>query len=149
MATSYEASGDTKLPFSIRLARTLFFVINFLLGALLFASCVVWIIEWFFGGHPTLFLGGLALIIPTFMFTITEWLAFYRRRRQIERILAVVMLGLSGFTVFGVAVNVGEAIYHGGQIPDGFEWFIVIGLGMAVYFLMCGACRLWSTRGYR
>jgi len=121
--------------------RHIFFAVNFGLS-LLFLACGVYCIGAM--KTPFSFLGGILFSGPTAAFAIGEWVAWYRRRKDIVLILAVACLCLSGLAVFGVATNVVEALQTGW--PHGFTWFVVIGSCIAGYFAFCGLMRLRSGR---
>ena len=124
-----------------RTMRTLFFIINFT-GAILFMmACVVAVGQ---AASPFSFLGGIMFFPPAATFAIAEWVAWYRRRYVLEKVLGGLCLGLCAFSAFGVVVNVGEALLS--SWPSGFEWFVVIGLAIASYFGVCGVYRLWYRR---
>jgi hypothetical protein len=100
----------------------------------------------FGGGSPGAFLGGLVFLAPAIAFVAAEWMAFYRKRRGIERILGFTMLGLTAFALFGVVANVAEAITSDDDVPvDFLLWFISIGLSIFLYFGLCGLFRIRTT----
>ena len=121
--------------------RTVFFVINFT-GAILFMMmCVVAVGQ---AASPFSFLGGIISFPPAAAFAIAEWVAWYRRRLAVEKVLGGVCLALCALSAFGVVANVAEALQS--SWPSGFEWFVVIGLAIASYFGICGVCRLWRRQ---
>lgn len=120
---------------------TFFFTINFGLAVLFLAGCTYCIgaME-----SPGSFLGGVAFFAPAAAFATAEWIGWYHARIDVVRVLAVLCLVLGGFFVFGVVANAAEALQSGW--PAGFEWFVVIGLGLASYFICCGIFRLRSIK---
>lgn len=137
-------ASDEAGVLKIKIMRHLFFMINFGLALLCLAGCVYSIgaME-----SPASFMGGIIFFVPTAVFAAAEWLAWYRERWDVLHALAVTCCLLGGFAVFGVVVNVAEAIWEGW--PGGFGWFVVIGLAIAGYFFACGILRLRSLRMFK
>jgi hypothetical protein len=59
---------------------------------------------------PGSFFGGIFGFLPILIYAIADWLAWYRNRPSVERILAYANLGCAAFLTVGVVTNVGEAV---------------------------------------
>ena len=121
-------------------AGTVFFAINFAVAAFLLVICIVAVVQ---AETPYAFLGGIMLLPAVTVAAIMEWVAWYRRKYALEKILGGLCFGVGALAMFGVVANVAEALQT--SWPDGFEWFVGIGLTIAWYFVICGAWRVWHS----
>ncbi|NLX57092.1 MAG: hypothetical protein GXY58_18440 [Planctomycetaceae bacterium] len=116
---------------------TVFFAINIIVAAfLIFISVVAVVLP----ESPYSFLGGIMLLPPAACAAIMEWVAWYRRGHVLERVLGGLCLGVAALVAFGVISGVAEALQD--TWPEGFEWFVGIGLAITSYFVACGAWRV-------
>jgi len=118
--------------------RTLFFIINLTVARLFMMMCVAAVGQ---AASPFSFLAGIMFFPPATAFAIAEWVAWYRHQFAVGKVLGGVCLGLCAFSAFAVVANVIEALQS--SWPSGFQWFVVIGSAIALYFGICGVRRLW------
>ena len=118
--------------------RHVFFLINFAGSVLFFFASVISILA---VQTPGSFLGGLAFFVPAGAFATAEWIAWFRKRRTVERMLGWLCLALAAFAAFGVVANAAEATTRG-RWPRGFGSFLSVGVLVAAYFVTCGIYRL-------
>lgn len=110
--------------------RTTFFAINFSMALLLMASSIAAI-----PGVETQ-VSGLCLLPVVTLYAGAGWLAWSRCRRDLERVLGVVCLGMGGLVLFAVVVGIWEAMWS--QPPAGFAWALLLLSCAGVYLGVCG-----------
>lgn len=120
----------------------LIFVTNFSMARLFLMACVYSI-----GAMetPGSFFGGIAFFAPAAAIARAEWIAWYRKRFDVLRPLAVCYLVFSALAMFGIISNVAAAVYVGWSL-EGIGWFIAIGLLIAIYLGGCGIYCLRVTK---
>jgi hypothetical protein len=119
---------------------TMFFAINFVFAVFIIFISVVAVVQ---SETPYSLLGGIMLLPVAAGVAIIEWVAWYRRKHALERFLGGLCFGVGALAAFGVIANVAEALNN--TWPDGFEWFVGVGLAIASYFVACGAWRIWHS----
>jgi hypothetical protein len=127
-------------PLWSRIARFVFFFINFWLAVLLTQMSIVSVAMM---ENPFAFLGGIMMMAPTGMYATTEWFAYYRKRRSLEFPLGILNFCAAGFVMFGLITTIGEAQMS--EEPPSKEFFVgfaTIGLGIAGYLAACGLFRV-------
>lgn len=138
--TTLPAEPLTIAPRWSRMARFVFFFINFWLAVLLTLMSIVSVAVM---ENPSAFLGGITMLAPTGAYATAEWFGYYRNRTSLERPLGIVNLCAAGFVMFGLIANIGEALMS--EEPPSTEFlvgFAVIGLAIAGYLTACGLFRL-------
>lgn len=119
---------------------SMFFAINIIVAASVIFISVVAVVQ---AETPYSFLGGILVLPPAACAAIIEWVAWYRRKHALERVLGALCFGVGALAAFGVIANVVEALED--TWPEGFEWFVGIGLAIASYFVTCGGWRVWHS----
>ncbi len=136
--TSSETLNVT--PFWSRIARFVFFFINFWLAVLLTLMSIVSVAMM---ENPFAFLGGIMMMAPTGMYATTEWFAYYRNRRSLEFPLGILNLCAAGFVMFGLITTIGEELLSEEPLATEFLFgFATVGLVIAGYLAACGLFRV-------
>ncbi len=123
------------------IARTVFFVGNCAVAVLFMIACIVAVAQ---STSPYSFLGGILFFPVAAGAAITEWRVWHRRKHTLEKVLGGLCVGVSALTMFGVIANVAEALQS--SRPNGFEWFVMMGIIVACYFGACGVWRIWFSK---
>jgi len=117
--------------------RTTFFAINFSAALLLIASSIAAI------GSSETEVGGLCSLPLATLFAGAELLTWYRRHRDLERVLGVICLGIAGVVLLAVVAGIWESMRA--QWHEDFGWFLLILSCVGVYLGLCGFSR-WRAK---
>jgi len=84
--------------------------------------------------------------LPFLGYAFAEWLASVRGARRVERRLGKANIACAGLMVFGLAANIGEALYDQ-KWPDAeaLFWMVAIFSASTIYLAASGWLRLrWN-----
>jgi hypothetical protein len=142
------ADDAPSAPAWVRVLRATFFAINFPLAVSLFIGFAVEVAATSIVGGPLTVncVEAVALLIPTGLLALAEWLAFYRRRAGAERVLGWVFRVLSVLAALVIVSSVVEAHRMGERVGGDIMWLYVVLGALSLYCWVCGSVRLEHTR---
>ena len=122
--------------------RTVFFVTNFGGGVLFTVACIGNIILpfcWPSEATPYSFLGGILFLLPSTVYTLSEWRAFRKQDGRLERRLGFVCLGLAAVILISLVGHSLEAVQKGLFWANDIHSLFVL---IFAYFAFCGYVRV-------
>ncbi len=122
--------------------RFAFFAVNFSVSVFLFLASIVGIAAGAIN-NPGAFLGGVVLLVPSGLYAIGEWLAYYRNRRLLERPLGALNLCGAAFMGLSLVKEVADSIIRNEPAPVAFYFWFALAFGVtATYLAACAWFRL-------
>jgi len=121
----------TKLQKCLRFA---FFAVNFSVSVLLFLAAILSIVTGAIS-DPYSFVSGLVMVIPTGIYSLAEWFAYYRNWGSLEPPLGALSLGVGAFLAFGLVMNLAESLRSNSPQSRSFVFWFTLTIGAIIAYL--------------